>query len=134
MYPIYADQDLLTQQGMRIPSQDIPIVNNHPINFERRLIPKSHPRAESILAKFHGNLNILRKIRNIYLSILAILNIIAWILLASAGLLVARYFDSIWPEYDRRVVVDSNGVVTGEKLQRRRRVSFFNVNHFCLGK
>lgn len=110
MYPVYIDQDLLTPQGMRVPAQDIPIVNNHPIDFQRRLLPKSHPRAASILAKFH-----------------AILNIIAWILLASAGLLVARYFDSIWPEYERRVVVDSNGVATGEKLQRRRRVSFFNV-------
>jgi hypothetical protein len=65
-----------------------------------------------------------------FFSFLAILNIIAWILLASAGVMVARYFDSVWPEYERRVVVDNNGVVTGEKLQRRRRVSFFNVNYF----
>ena len=99
---------------MRIPVQDIPIVNNHPINFERRIWPKSHPRAGSFLAKLHG-----------------ILNIIAWILLASAGVMVARYFDSIWPEYERRVVVDANGVVTGEKLQRRRRFSYFTVRH-CL--
>lgn len=42
--------------------------------------------------------------------------------------MVARYFDTIWPEYERRVVVDANGVVTGEKLQRRRRFYFFNVN------
>jgi len=54
MYPIYIDQDLLTPQGMRVPTQDIPIVNNHPIDFERRLLPKSHPRAGSILGKFHG--------------------------------------------------------------------------------
>ncbi|CAF4209967.1 unnamed protein product, partial [Rotaria magnacalcarata] len=74
---------------MRIPVQDIPIVNNHPINFERRIYPKSHPRAGSVLAKIH-----------------AILNIIAWILLASAGVMVSRYFDTIWPEYERRVVVD----------------------------
>ena len=43
--------------------------------------------------------------------------------------LVARYFDSIWPEYERRVVVDSNGIATGEKLQRRRRLSFYNVSY-----
>ena len=61
----------------------------------------------------------------------AILNIIAWILLASAGVMVARYFDLIWPEYERRVVVDANGVVTGEKLQRRNRFSFFNVIYHC---
>jgi hypothetical protein len=61
---------------------------------------------------------------------LAILNIIAWILLASAGVMVARYFDLVWPEYERRVVVDNNGVVTGEKLQRRRRLSSFNVMRF----
>ena len=71
MYPIYADQDLMTPQGrrtnvclikeersrfvgMRIPVQDIPIVNNHPVNFERRIWPKSHARAGSILAKIHG--------------------------------------------------------------------------------
>jgi hypothetical protein len=41
---------------MRIPPQDIQIVNNHPINFERRIIPKSHPRAGAWLAKIHGNL------------------------------------------------------------------------------
>lgn len=40
--------------GMRIPLQDIPIVNNHPVNFERRIWPKSHPRAGSFLTKFHG--------------------------------------------------------------------------------
>lgn len=57
MYPIYADQDLMTPQGMRIPAQDIPIVNNHPINFERRIWPKSHPRAGSIFAKIHGNVH-----------------------------------------------------------------------------
>ncbi len=39
---------------MRIPVQDIPIVNNHPVNFERRIWPKSHPRAASVLAKIHG--------------------------------------------------------------------------------
>jgi hypothetical protein len=54
MYPIYADQDLLTSQGMRIPDQKIEIVNNHPINFERRIWPKSHPYAASFLAKLHG--------------------------------------------------------------------------------
>lgn len=41
--------------GMRVPPQDIPIVNNHPINFERRIWPKSHPRAGAFLAKVHGN-------------------------------------------------------------------------------
>jgi hypothetical protein len=110
MYPIYSDQDLMTSQGMRIPLQDIPIVNNHPVNFERRIWPKSHPRAAAVLAKIH-----------------AILNIIAWVLLASAGVMVARYFDSVWPEYERRVVVDGSGVVTGERVQRRRRVSYFTV-------
>jgi hypothetical protein len=55
MYPIYSNQDLMTTQGMRIPVQDIPIVNNHAINFERRIWPKSHPRAASFLAKIHGN-------------------------------------------------------------------------------
>jgi len=71
MYPIYADQDLVTSQGrnlrlrdffvsvfigMRIPVQDIPIVNNHPVDFERRIWPKSHPRAGAFFAKIHGNL------------------------------------------------------------------------------
>jgi hypothetical protein len=44
--------------------------------------------------------------------------------------MVARYFDLVWPEYERRVVVDNNGVVTGEKLQRRRRLSSFNVMEY----
>ncbi|CAF1094588.1 unnamed protein product [Adineta steineri] len=110
MYPIYSNEDLMTAQGMRIPIQDIPIVNNHPVNFERRLVPKSHPRAASVLTKIH-----------------AILNIIAWILLASAGVMVARYFDSVWPEYERRVVVDGSGAVTGERIQRRRRISSFTI-------
>lgn len=43
-------------EGMRIPIQDIPIVNNHPVNFERRIWPKSHPRAGSFLAKIHGTI------------------------------------------------------------------------------
>lgn len=110
IYPIYSNEDLMTPQGMRIPLQDIPIVNNHPVNFQRRIWPKSHPRAGSFLAKLH-----------------AILNIIAWVLLASAGVLVARYFDSVWPEYERRVVVDGSGNVTGEKLQRRRQFSYFAI-------
>jgi hypothetical protein len=42
--------------GMRIPAQDIPIINTHPINFERGIWPKSHPDAGSVLAKIHGNL------------------------------------------------------------------------------
>jgi hypothetical protein len=46
--------------GMRLPIQDIPIVNNHPINFERRIWPKSHPRAASFLAKFHGRRSFVR--------------------------------------------------------------------------
>ena len=62
--------------------------------------------------------------------LIAILNIIAWILLASAGVMIARYFDTVWPEYERLVVVDANDVVTGQKLQRRRRYSFFTVNTF----
>jgi hypothetical protein len=41
--------------GMRIPAQDIPIINNHPINFERGVWPKSHPEAGSVLGKIHGN-------------------------------------------------------------------------------
>ncbi|CAF4786357.1 unnamed protein product, partial [Rotaria sp. Silwood2] len=116
MYPIFSDGDLSTPQGMRIPIQDISIVNNHPINFQRRLLQKSHPQAGSVLAKIH-----------------AILNIIAWVLLASAGVMVARYFDSIWPEYERRVVTDGTGTVTGEQIRRRRRFSYFtviNYNHF----
>ena len=63
---------------------------------------------------------------------IAILNIIAWVLLASAGVLIARYFDSVWPEYERRVVVDGSGNVTGEKLQRRRRFSYFTVRDLQL--
>ncbi len=59
--------------------------------------------------------------------LIAILNIIAWVLLASAGVMIARYFDSVWPEYERRIVVDGSGVVTGERVQRRRRVSYFTV-------
>ena len=44
--------------------------------------------------------------------------------------MVARYFDSIWPEYERKVVVDGSGVVTGETIQRRRPCSYFTViNH-----
>ncbi len=67
-----------------------------------------------------------------FIIFLAILNIIAWVLLASAGVMVARYFDLIWPEYERRVVVDANGVVTGEKLQRRRRFSYLTVCYWSL--
>jgi hypothetical protein len=62
--------------------------------------------------------------------LLAILNIIAWVLLASAGVMVARYFDLIWPEYERRVVVDGSGVVTGETVQRRRPFSYFTVINY----
>jgi hypothetical protein len=39
---------------MRIPNQDIQIVNNHPVNFQRRIYPKSHPRSAAVLAKIHG--------------------------------------------------------------------------------
>lgn len=39
---------------MSIPVQDIPIVNNHPVNFERRIWPKAHRREGAILAKIHG--------------------------------------------------------------------------------
>ena len=42
--------------GLRIPLQDITIVNNRPINFERRIWPKSHPHAASVLAKIHGKI------------------------------------------------------------------------------
>jgi len=60
--------------------------------------------------------------------LIAILNIIAWVLLASAGVMVARYFDTVWPEYERRVVVDGSGVVKGEeRRRRRRRISYFTV-------
>lgn len=41
---------------MRIPLQDITIVNNHPVDFQRRIWAKSHPRAGSILAKIHGKI------------------------------------------------------------------------------
>jgi hypothetical protein len=61
------------------------------------------------------------------LFLIAILNIIAWVLLASAGVMIARYFDSVWPEYERRVVVDGSGAVTGERIQQRRRFSYFTV-------
>ena len=118
---------------MRIPAQDIPIVNNHPINFQRRIWPKSHPRAGAIFAKIHGNSITFQGTANTCFFLLAILNIIAWILLASAGVLIARYFDSIWPEYERFVVLDNNGVATGQKFQRlrqRHRPSFFNVFDF----
>ncbi|CAF3555241.1 unnamed protein product [Rotaria socialis] len=111
MYPIYSDEGLMTAQGMRIPLQDIAIVNNHPVDFERRIWPKTHPQAASVLAKIH-----------------AILNIIAWVLLASAGVMVGRYFDSLWPDYERLTVVDSaTGAVTGEKYQQRRRFSYFTI-------
>ncbi|CAF0897527.1 unnamed protein product [Rotaria sordida] len=110
IYPIYSDEDLVTAQGMRIPFQDISIVNNHPVNFQRRLWQKSHPEGASVLAKIH-----------------AILNIIAWVLFASAGVMIARYFDSLWPEYERQVVVDGTGAVTGETVQRRRRFSYFTI-------
>ena len=43
--------------------------------------------------------------------------------------MIARYFDSVWPEYERRVVVDASGAVTGETLQRRRRFSYFTVTN-----
>lgn len=61
---------------------------------------------------------------------IAILNIIAWVLFASAGVMVARYFDTVWPEYERKVIVDGSGAVTGEKIERRRRFSYFTVNIF----
>jgi len=51
---------------MRIPIQDIPIVNNHPVNFERRIWPKTHPGAASILAKIHGREN--KKTRRIFIN------------------------------------------------------------------
>ncbi|CAF4729236.1 unnamed protein product [Rotaria sp. Silwood1] len=109
MYPIFSEADLSTPQGMRIPFQDISIVDNHPVNFQRRLLQKSHPAAGSVLAKIH-----------------AILNIIAWVLLASAGVMVARYFDSIWPEYERRVI-DNTGAVTVEQVPIRRPFSYFTI-------
>jgi hypothetical protein len=46
--------------------------------------------------------------------------------------MVARYFDSIWPEYERQVVVDGSGAVTGERIQQRRRVSYFTVIYFFI--
>jgi predicted nucleic acid-binding Zn ribbon protein len=70
------------------------------------------------------------KLNIVLFLLIAILNIIAWVLLASAGVMIARYFDSVWPEYERRVVVDGSGVVTGEKIQRRRRISYFTVIYF----
>jgi hypothetical protein len=60
---------------------------------------------------------------------IAILNIIAWVLLASAGVMIARYFDTVWPEYEQ-VVVEGNGVVRREQIRQRRRVSYFTVIHF----
>jgi hypothetical protein len=58
--------------------------------------------------------------------LIAILNIIAWVFFASAGVMIARYFDTVWPEYERRVV-DGSGTVKGEQIQRRRRISYFTV-------
>ena len=58
---------------------------------------------------------------------LAILNIIAWILFASAGVMIARYFDSVWPVYERRPVVDSAGNVVGEQAIPKRRFSYNTV-------
>lgn len=115
---------------MRIPVQDIPILNNHPVNFERRIWPKSHPRAASILAKIHGRFSSRRFEFDhsiCLLRFLAILNIIAWVLLASAGVMIARYFDTVWPEYERRVVVDGSGVATERTVPTRRRVPYFAV-------
>jgi hypothetical protein len=43
--------------------------------------------------------------------------------------MVARYFDLIWPEYERQVVIE-NGVPTQGQLQLRRRLSSYNVNIF----
>ncbi len=65
-----------------------------------------------------------------FILLTAILNIIAWVLLASAGVMIARYFDTVWPEYERQIVVDGSGAVRGEQIQRRRRVSYFTVNYF----
>lgn len=64
-----------------------------------------------------------------FLFILAILNIIAWVLLASAGVMVARYFDTVWPYYERRVVVDGSGVATEQTVPRRRQVPYFAVRY-----
>jgi hypothetical protein len=65
------------------------------------------------------------------MSRLAILNMIAWILLASAGVFVSRYFDSVWPQYERRVIVDGSGAITDGKMQRKRRFSYLIVRtHF----
>jgi hypothetical protein len=46
--------------------------------------------------------------------------------------MIARYFDSLWPEYERQVVVDGSGAVTGERIQQRRRVSYFTVIYFLI--
>jgi hypothetical protein len=43
--------------------------------------------------------------------------------------MIARYFDTVWPEYER-VVVEGNGVVRREQIRQRRRVSYFTVIHF----
>lgn len=117
---------------MRIPLQEIPIVNNHPINFERRIWAKSHPRAGSIFAKLHGKKLLILFYPNFYeflhyFFFKAIINIIAWILLASAGVMVARYFDSVWPLYERQPVVDASGHVVGEEATLKRRFSYNTV-------
>lgn len=57
----------------------------------------------------------------------AILNIIAWVLLASAGVMIARYFDTAWPRYERQVVVDGSGVTTERTVPTRRPVPYFAV-------
>ena len=42
--------------------------------------------------------------------------------------MVARYFDTVWPYYERRVVVDGSGVATEQTIPRRR-VPYFAVLH-----
>ncbi|CAF0784716.1 unnamed protein product [Didymodactylos carnosus] len=76
VYPIYGDQQNLQQLP---PGPALTIVNDHAVNFYRRLRSKSHVRG-SWLAKVH-----------------ATLMMIAWILLASTGILIARYYKPIWP-------------------------------------
>ena len=147
MYPIYSDQDLVTSQGMQ--GAEVEWSESERVlldRFQACAFP-SKISSLSIIIRLTSNV---ASGRNLILALVpswrkftvrqsfsillfhdflctAILNIIAWILLASAGVMVARYFDSIWPEYERRAVVDANGVVTGEKLQRRRRFSYSTV-------
>lgn len=41
--------------------------------------------------------------------------------------MIARYFDSIWPEYERRVIKDDSGAIREEQFRRIRPFSYYTV-------